>query len=165
MPLLPVLACFLIGFSVEKNALKHQAKAVEMLSTFLNDENLSDKEKNKMYLNYKLMRMWFALPLMLIASPFIIVFYLASSKNKPEDIIKENSEEFDRFFAVLMQMYMAKNPIISMISMTLFGFILAIFLVIGSVLNKASKIPNYTMLLSGVITKIVALKLKEKHAH
>lgn len=38
-------------------------------------------------------------------------------------------------------------------------------LVIGIMLNKVSKIPSYTLLASTIITKLIALKLRIRHAH
>ena len=148
-----------------KSALKHQQRAVEMLEGFLDDENIPEKEKTKMYLNYRLFRSWFALPLFAMVTPFFIIFALASNKFNPEQLKTENSKEFDDFFSVLMQMYMARNPIISVFVLSSVGIALAISLVIGTMLNKASKIPNHTLLVTGIAMKILALKHKFRHAH
>lgn len=148
-----------------KTALKHQRRAVEMLEGFLNDDNISEKEKTKMFLNYRLFRNWFALPLFAVLTPFFVIFALASNKFQPEQLAKENSKEFDEFFGVLMQMYMARNPIISVFVLSGVGVSLAISLVIGTMLNKASKIPNHTLLVTGIAMKLLALKHKFRHAH
>lgn len=158
-------AVFAYWVFCRKKALEHQEKAVKMIEDLFSNENISDKEKNSIYLSYKIMRYWFSLPLMLISSPFFIIYVFASNKYKPEDLINSNSKEFDRFFEVLMQMYMAKNPILSTVFMSLIGVVFVLSLVIGTMLNKVSKVPSYTMLISSVLAKIISIKAKIRHAH
>ncbi|WP_145517496.1 hypothetical protein [Yersinia mollaretii] len=158
-------AVFAYWVFCRSQALKHQEKAVQMIEIFFADETLSDKEKTKMYMIYWLLRYWFSLPLMLIIALFFIIYSMVSNKYTPENLANENSAEFDKLFSTLMQMYIARNPILSTIFMSLLGVIFAVSLVIGTMLNKAFKIPNHAMLASDIIAKLITLKHKIRHAH
>ncbi|EJC1153977.1 hypothetical protein MYA08_001860 [Cronobacter sakazakii] len=156
-------AVFAYWVVCRKNALKHQYKAADLMEKYFADENISDREKTKMYINYKLFRHWFALPFLFLAAPFFIVYAFVSKKYQPEQMASENSAEFDEVFKCLMQMYIVKNPIISTVFMSIFGVFFAIAVVIGTMLNKASKVPPPAMMASTIISKLSAFK--HKHAH
>lgn len=145
------------------NAIKHQEEAVTLLEKYLSDEKISEKEKSKMHFNYRLFRFWFALPLVLLSGPFFIIVAFASKKFSPADIAKENSEQFDEVFGALMQMYIAKNPLIATVTMSFFVLFYVVIAVIGTVLNKASNLPSATKLASGITEKI--LNLRQRIAH
>ncbi|HDL7646340.1 TPA: hypothetical protein PXP51_001545 [Yersinia enterocolitica] len=144
------------------NALKYQERAVRIIEICFANNVIPEKEKNKMYISYWIMRRWLSLPVMLIVAPFFIIYSIVLNNYTPENL---NNKGFDNFFSILMQMYIAKNPLTSIIILSLMGIIFAISLVISTVLNQASKAPNPTMLVSSIITKLITLQLKIRHAH
>ncbi|WP_313048740.1 hypothetical protein [Atlantibacter subterraneus] len=148
-----------------KNALKHQEKAVQLIEAYFADDSVSDSEKSKMYVNYVLLKKWFALPLLFVVAPFFITIAFISKKYSFEDFGKTNSPEFEEVFKSLMEMNIVRNPLISALFMSMFGVLYAIVMVIGVVMNKASKIPSYTMLASTLVAKLVRLRYKFRHAH
>ena len=156
-------AVFAYWVFCRNNALKHQEEAADLLEKYLTDESISEREKSKMYFNYRLFRFWFALPLVFILAPFFIVYAFMSKKFIPEDMSKENSKEFQSVFDVLMKMYIAKNPIVSTISLSFFGVLYAALSVIGTVLNNASKMPSASALASSITGKL--MRLKQRLAH
>ncbi|MGL4486166.1 MAG: hypothetical protein ACRCUG_04055 [Yersinia sp. (in: enterobacteria)] len=148
-----------------RNALKYQKKAVRTIEICFDNNVITEKEKNKMYISYWLMRHWTSLPVMLIVAPFFIIYSIVSNNYTPENLNNKNNKLFDDFFSILMQMYIAKNPLTSIIILSLIGMIFAFFLVISTMLNQASKIPNLAMLVSSIIAKLVTLQFKIRHAH
>lgn len=147
-----------------KNALKHQLKAADLIEQYFADETISDKEKIKMYTNYRIMRSWFALPGMMLVGPIFIVVALATGKFKAESFSTENSKEFNDVFDSLMKMYVARNPLTSAAVMSFLGLILTISMVIGVVLNKVIQFPSFGAISSAMLAKYLSFK-SGRHAH
>ncbi|HCM9478429.1 TPA: hypothetical protein ACKFV5_000103 [Enterobacter roggenkampii] len=147
-----------------KNALKHQQKAAGLIEQYFADEAISDKEKIKMYTNYRMMRSWFALPGLMLVGPIFIIVAIATGKFKAESFSTENSKEFNNVFDSLMKMYVARNPLTSAAVMSFMGLVFAISMVIGIMLNKVIQFPTYGAISSAMLSKYLSLK-SGRHAH
>lgn len=141
-------AVILYWVSCRKAALKHQEKIAVLLESYFEDHKVSEEDRDSAYWTYRFARSWFFMPAMTIVAPAwlavsILVRGSGYTAKKPSAL---HSEIID----TIVKMYVAKNPLTSMVCMPVFLVAVAFLSIIGLVFNRLKSIPTPASLYSAV---------------
>lgn len=128
-------------------ALKHQTKAVRLIELFLEDDSVNEKDKDIAYGMYFMARRWIFMPIMAIAVPLVFVIGIIRGDM---DSRMAGQDRRQQIMDSIMQMYMTKNPLTTIICMVMILSTLMVLVPVGIVLNRIRSMPS-TAAFYGVI--------------
>lgn len=147
-----------------RKAFKYQLAAATHMKEYFKDGQVSDSDKESLYVAYVLLRKWFMLPLFAIATPFILIYLVILNGNasvKPAG--RGNQELYNKAFDQMMKMAISKNPLLSSCSIALVGISFALVIPLGLLLSRFKSMPNPDAVAN--VFKRVSLKLSHIAHH
>lgn len=144
-----------------RSALRHQQKTVELIEAYLENVNVHDIDKESMYWTYRLARTWFFMPAMALLSPFIMLPMLNS--DTASQAFDKKGNGFDEIMECMVKMYVTRNPLTAMLSLTVLFVTFAVILPIGLLLNRVKHIPSLPMVFGAAASKVS--DIRNSHAH
>lgn len=142
-------------------SLKHREKASDMIAAFINDDEISEKEKESIYWSYMASRHWLFMPAMAVVTPIVLACMLITRGPEAESIYY--SDQYNKIMDSLMKMYITRNPATGIICMIVTFSAIAISAAIGMLLNRMRSIPSIESVYGSVATR--ASHADVKHAH
>lgn len=148
LALISAFAVILYWVSCRKAALKHQEKVADLLEKYFEDHKVSEEDRDSIYWTYRFARLWIFMPAMTLLAPIWLALsiLIRGAGHVPRKPSAQHSEIID----YIVRMYVAKNPITSMICMPVFLFSVAVLSIIGLVTNRMKAIPTLASLYSSV---------------
>jgi len=135
-----IIAAIVVVYWVQcrRAALKHQIRAVELIEEFINDESVSDQDADVAYGMYRMARSWLFMPAMSIMVPFAFAISVwRGDLDKPG-----RSGRRQKIMDSIMQMYMTRNPLTSVVCMLWILLTFSFILPVGILLNRIRAIPS-----------------------
>lgn len=138
-------------------AIKHQAKAAELVEAYLSTEGANEVEKDTAYVMYRMARMWLFMPIMaVLCIPFLPFMLLASPAKAKSPEVGERQAMID----AIMQMYVARNPITSVVCIVPILLVIAVVAPVGLLLDRIKSIPSVTDVFGGVADSTAAYSVR-----
>ncbi|HDX5736679.1 TPA: hypothetical protein SJ157_000278 [Yersinia enterocolitica] len=162
------LALVAYWYLCRNRALKLQKKAADLMEKYFKSADVLEKEKESIYLSYRLTRHWWFLPFAAFMTPIIMFYAIITQRNvldvttSKEKVRKQR--EHDEIFDLLMRMYISKNPLTSFICITYIGISFAVALPIGFMLNRLTSLPEISSIFN-TLTLVTMKAMKKAHAH
>lgn len=146
--LVSAAAVILYWVSCRRAALKHQEKVAELLESYFEDHKVSEGDRDSAYWTYRFARSWFFMPAMTVIAPI----WLAASIliRGPGYVARKPTEKHQEIIDSLVKMYVAKNPLTSMVCLPVLLVAIAFLSVIGLASNRLKSIPTPAALYSAV---------------
>lgn len=148
LALISAFAVILYWLSCRKAALKHQERVADLLEQYFNDHQVSELDRESAYWTYRFGRLWIFMPAMTLIAPIWLALsiLIRGAGYTAKKLNAQHSEIIDS----IIKMYVAKNPLTSMICMPIFLFSVAVLSIIGLVTNRMKTIPTLESLYSSV---------------
>ncbi len=148
LALISAFAVILYWVSCRKAALKHQEKVAELLEKYFEDHKVSEEDRDSAYWTYRFARFWAFVPVMTIVTPIWLA--LSIVLRGAGHVAKKPNAQHSEIIDSIVKMYVAKNPLTSMICMPVLLFSVAVLSIIGMVTNRMKAIPTLASLYTSV---------------
>jgi hypothetical protein len=148
LALISAFAVILYWVGCRKAALKHQEKVAELLEKYFEDHKVSELDRDSAYWTYRFARFWVFMPAMTIITPIWLA--LSIIVRGPGYVARKPDAQHSEIIDSIVKMYVAKNPLTSMVCMPVFLFSVAVLSIIGMVTNRMKAIPTLASLYTSV---------------
>lgn len=144
-PILSLLVLCTYWHTCRKRALTHQSRVADLIEGYLGSPDVSDADKDSIYHLYVFFRKWWSLPILTVWVPFLMTLSIIKGKRPTnKKIKKEDRKAFEKreIISKLLIMYIAKNPITSLLCMLCISACSVALAVLGATLNRLSSMPT-----------------------
>lgn len=162
-----ILALAVVAYWIacRRVAFKYQQEAAKLLEEYFADGQVSDKDKQALYDDYRLSRKFYTLPFMALLTPFLLGYMLLDKGSLDVDVTpRGNHELYSKTCDVHLKMMISKNPLISVLCLSFIGICFVFALTFGILLNKISSLPTLEGLVE-LFSRVGNKAARKAHLH
>lgn len=148
-----------------RRALKYQEEAAVLLEKYFADGQVSDKDKESLFNDYRLSRKFYMLPVFAVATPFVLAYMLLEKGRLDMELTpRDNPKLYAKACDLHLKMMISKNPIISIICLSFIGVCFVIALTFAILLNKLSSPPTFDGV-AALFSRVGSKAVRKAHLH